>query len=120
MSFGKIIAHLRHKNNLSQEELAKRLNISKSSLGMYETNKREPSFDMTKKIADFFDVTTDYLLGRSDHSQLTEVEVKERDSDVEEWMKIIESLPEDERKEIEEQISDYAKYLVDKKQSDKN
>lgn len=64
MEFGDIMSKLRKEKNLSQQELALRLNISKSSLAMYETNKRQPNFDLVKKIADFFDVTTDYLLGR--------------------------------------------------------
>lgn len=64
MTFGERLAELRKKQYLSQSELAKRLNISKSSLAMYETDKRQPNFETQTKIADFFNVTTDYLLGR--------------------------------------------------------
>lgn len=63
-AFGQRLAYLRSKAKLSQAELAEKLNIAKSTLGMYETNQREPSFDITDRIADYFEVTIDYLLGR--------------------------------------------------------
>jgi len=116
----KRIRYLREKKGFSQKFVAQKLDIKNNTLSGYESSRREPDNEMLSKIAEFYNVTTDYLLGRSNHPQLTEVEIKERDSDVEEWMKIIESLPEDERKEIEDEVSNYVKYLVDKKQSDKN
>ena len=61
---GQRIAYLRKSKNLSQAELAKIINIGTSTLGMYETGKREPNNEMLSRIADFFNVTTDYLLGR--------------------------------------------------------
>ena len=68
MTFGERLAELRKKQGLSQSELAKKLNISKSTLAMYETDKRQPNFETQTKIADFFEVSIDYLLGRSiDH-----------------------------------------------------
>lgn len=61
-TFGKRLANLRKKKGLSQFELAKRLNISKSTLGMYEINKREPNFETLIQIAEYFEVTLDYLI----------------------------------------------------------
>ena len=61
-SLGSRIACLRNKTGMSQEEFAKVLKIAKSTLGMYETDKREPSHEMSSKIADQFDVTLDWLL----------------------------------------------------------
>ena len=61
-SIGARIAHLRAKRGMSQEELAKLLKIGKSTLGMYETDKREPSHETTTRIADYFEVTIDWLL----------------------------------------------------------
>ena len=61
-TFGERVAKLRLKKGLSQIELATRLNIAKSTLAMYETNKREPSFEVVERIAQFFNVTTDYLI----------------------------------------------------------
>lgn len=57
---------LRIERNINQEELGKILNISASSIGMYEIDKREPNDETKIKIADFFNVSIDYLLGRSD------------------------------------------------------
>lgn len=66
MTFGKRIAMLREHRNLTQAELATLTNISRSRLSLYETDKREPDFDTLSRLSDFFDVTTDYLLGRTD------------------------------------------------------
>ncbi|MGM9534056.1 MAG: helix-turn-helix domain-containing protein [Intestinibacter sp.] len=63
--FGKRLAELRKENKITQRELANKLNISKSSLAMYETNKRQPTNDVLVKLADYFDVSVDYLLGRT-------------------------------------------------------
>ncbi|QIB26281.1 helix-turn-helix domain-containing protein [Caloranaerobacter azorensis] len=65
-SIGDIIKRLRKDNNLTQDELANKLNISRSTIGMIETNKREPSNELLVKIANFFNVSIDYLLGRTD------------------------------------------------------
>lgn len=66
--FGERLRQLRTEHELSQMELAKRLKTSKSSVNMYERCEREPSLEMLEKIADFFNVDLDYLLGKSDCS----------------------------------------------------
>ena len=66
--FGERLRHLRTVKELSQMDLARQLEISKSSINMYERCEREPSLEMLDKIADFFNVTLDYLLGKSDYS----------------------------------------------------
>jgi transcriptional regulator with XRE-family HTH domain len=65
--YGDRIAHLRERSTLTQEELANKLGISRASLSHYETSRREPDYDTINKIASFFKVSIDYLLGRSDH-----------------------------------------------------
>lgn len=69
MSVGVKLAELRHKAHMSQFQLAKVLKVSTSTLGMYETGKREPSLKVLKRIADYFNVSTDYLLGRAKKGQ---------------------------------------------------
>ena len=64
--FGERLRHLRTEHELSQMELAKNLKTSKSSVNMYERCEREPSLEMLERIADFFNVDLDYLLGKSD------------------------------------------------------
>ena len=59
---GTRIASLRHGYGLSQAELARRLHISASAIGMYEQGRREPSVDILIAIAQEFGVTLDYLL----------------------------------------------------------
>ncbi len=70
MTFGEILAMLREDNDLSRKDFAKILNISYSNLSKYETDERFPSYDILLKIADYFDVSTDYLLGRSKISKV--------------------------------------------------
>lgn len=63
--FNNILKLLRKEKNLSQQELADRLGISKSSINMYERGERQPNFETLELIADFFNVDIDYLLGRT-------------------------------------------------------
>ena len=56
------LSYLRKKEKMSQEQLANKLNISPSTVGMYETAKRQPDNEMVTKIANLFNVSTDYLL----------------------------------------------------------
>lgn len=58
---------LRKEKKLTQRQLASKLQISQSTVALYETGNREPDIDTLEKIADFFDVTLDYLAGRTDH-----------------------------------------------------
>lgn len=57
---------LRTKKSISQTTLAKTLGVSKQSISNWENDNIMPSIDMLVKIADYFDVTTDFLLGRSE------------------------------------------------------
>lgn len=61
---------LRKSAELTQDELAAKLNVAKSTISMYETGKRQPDFEKLEEIADFFNVDMDYLLGRSNTKSL--------------------------------------------------
>lgn len=63
---GKRIKQLREEKGLNQVEFAKLISISNTTLSQYETGQRIPSDDIKIKIADYFNVSTDYLLGRTD------------------------------------------------------
>lgn len=63
--FDKILKLLRNERQLSQQELADALGISKSSINMYEHGERQPNFEVLETIADYFNVDIDYLLGRT-------------------------------------------------------
>lgn len=61
--FGDRLKELRINQNLSQEKLGKLLGVRRSSVSNWETNKATPTFNILTKIADYFNVSTDYLLG---------------------------------------------------------
>ncbi|MCR5653192.1 MAG: helix-turn-helix domain-containing protein [Ruminococcus sp.] len=63
--FGRIISNLRKKKGLSQKDAAKKLGISQSLLSHYEKGIRECSLEFLSRTADFYEVSTDYLLGRA-------------------------------------------------------
>lgn len=64
--YAKRLKQLREDNGLTQDELANKLHTSRSRISMYEQGKREPDFEMQESIADYFNVTIDYLFGRDD------------------------------------------------------
>lgn len=68
MKFNERLKELRLSKELTQEEFAKRIGISRSAVGMYEKGKREPDFETLELFADFFNVDMNYLLGKSDTS----------------------------------------------------
>ncbi|WP_240418188.1 helix-turn-helix domain-containing protein [Paenibacillus periandrae] len=66
MKYGHRIADLRDEKHLTQEELALKVGITRSALSHYENNRREPDYETIQRIADFFTVSVDYLMGRSE------------------------------------------------------
>lgn len=62
------IRKLRESRGLSQGEAAKRMGIARTTYSNYEAGNREPDFDTIKRIANFYDVSVDFLLGGSDKS----------------------------------------------------
>lgn len=64
--FSQRLKELRKANGLTQIQFAEQFNIAKGTVGMWETGKREPDFDTISRIADYFQTTVDYLLGRTD------------------------------------------------------
>ncbi|WP_426449050.1 helix-turn-helix domain-containing protein [Paenibacillus sp. S-38] len=67
---GNRIALLREKQGMTQEELSIKLNISRASLSHYEKNRREPDYDTLVKIANYFKISIDYLLGRTQDPEM--------------------------------------------------
>ena len=64
--FKEKLKELRVYHNLSQKELAEKLEVSQRSISSWETGFRQPDFETLEKISKFFNVTTDYLLGISE------------------------------------------------------
>ncbi|MNC38355.1 HTH-type transcriptional regulator Xre [compost metagenome] len=81
---GDKIALLREKRGLTQEDLANKIGISRASLSHYEKNRREPDYATMTKLADFFHVSVDYLLGRtSEPTQVTDMAIRDLSENLE-------------------------------------
>lgn len=65
MSFGNRLRQLRTERKLRQEDLAKILGVHRATIGKYETDERFPDREVLESLADFFDVSVDYLLNRT-------------------------------------------------------
>lgn len=65
MKFGDILSELRKDKGLLQKNLAQKLNVSVSTVSNYETNAHFPDIHTLIELSDFFEVSVDYLLGRS-------------------------------------------------------
>lgn len=65
MDIGKTLATLRKNNGLNQREFAQSIGVSNGAVAMWETNKRQPDIEMLIKIANYYHVSLDYLLGIS-------------------------------------------------------
>jgi len=77
VDFGDKLKALRTAKALSQEQLAKKLHITKSMISAYENSVRLPSYDVLIKIALFFNVSFDYLFGFDKRQFLDTTELSE-------------------------------------------
>lgn len=66
MSFGNNLKKIRQEHDMTQEELAKRINTSRSNIANYENDKNMPSIEILNKLSEILNCSTDYLLGKSD------------------------------------------------------
>ena len=127
--FSDTLVRLRKQAGLSQQELADKLNVSRSRIGMYETAKREPDFEILTKIANIFNTTSGVLLGEASFAELVAAtEGNKILMDYFEWERSKKpndtyfTFPEDERRlldlyrdlnaEGQEKLVDYADDLV--------
>ncbi|MDE7280391.1 MAG: helix-turn-helix domain-containing protein [Ruminiclostridium sp.] len=90
--FGEILRSLRKQSGLTQSELGRRVGLSKAVVSKYENGMGYPTFDTLIRIAKFFSVTTDYLLGAEngnilDVSGLTESQLEAVQRTVNEFKK---------------------------------
>lgn len=66
ITFAERLKQLRNERSLSQDALGKEMGISRYAIYTYESGKAFPTVEGLLALADYFDVTTDYLLGRTD------------------------------------------------------
>ena len=69
MSFTERLVHIRKSKNLTQKQVSDALGLSEVGLQNYEAGRRKPAFDILIALADYFDVSLDYLVGRSDNPE---------------------------------------------------
>lgn len=103
---GEILIKLRNDLKLSQTAVAKQLNISSVNYNRYEKNQRSPDNETLVLLADFFNVSVDYLLGRTVDSQYTPCTGNDNYSKVNEVYSISDLTEEEQEKIIE-----FAKFL---------
>jgi len=77
--FGERLKELRILKGLSQDELGKRLGVSKQAISNWEIENVTPALDMFQSVANFFHVTPNYLLGYDEHMKLDVEGLKERE-----------------------------------------
>lgn len=69
-SFQDVFKELRLEKNLSQDKIASELDVSQSLINNWETGRSTPAPEMLEYIADYFNVSVDYLIGRSKYKNL--------------------------------------------------
>ena len=77
MEFNEKLQKLRTKENLTQEELAEKLYVSRAAISTWESGRGYPSIDSLKAIAKFFNVTIDELIGTEEIVDLAEQDIKD-------------------------------------------
>lgn len=117
--FPERLRFLRLKKGFTQQEVANSLGIANSSYSLYEKGTRQPNLEMLEKIADFFNVDIDYLMGRdlTQKIEYTEKKKEEAPNHTEAYRKMI-SLFAGENftpKETEE-IKDYIEFIKSKRE----
>ncbi len=118
--FGKRLATLRKEKGISQYEFADRIGFSRGQVANYEQGKREPDYETLQKIADFFNVSTDYLLGRTDNPDLIQEKNEESllDPELGVFFKEIKNAPEDRQEQLRK-IWEVIKHEGNRKPGDK-
>ena len=112
MNFSENLKYLRNSKQLTQKELATYLGLSPNCVCEWEKSRSEPSISTIKKLADLFDVSTDYLLGLEDDFGTRAASTAAPTGDVlsSEERQLIEqyrSLPEKLKKLVQEQLDVY-------------
>jgi len=104
-TLGKRMKWIRENKNLKQNKVAKDLSITPYQLSRYETGKNKPDPDMIAKIAIYYDVSSDYLLGLTDDDAPINRDEKEflqavSDPDLKRWYKGLPLSPEEDLKKL--------------------
>jgi transcriptional regulator with XRE-family HTH domain len=77
VNLGERLKTLREENKVTQEHLAEYLGVGRPTVAGYETKGKQPSYEILDKIANYFNVSVDYLLGRTDIKNSSILSAKE-------------------------------------------
>lgn len=113
--FGKRLRDLRMQKKMTQSDIGKFLHVSKVSVSGYENGTREPDQASSIKLADLFDVTLDYLNGRTNDPKPLKKTDNGPDLIAAHLDKKYSDLSPDEKK----QVDDFAEYIRNKKRNKK-
>lgn len=102
-TFGERLRQLRLDKELTQEELANKFGLHKTRISQYELNKRQADDELKKKFAEYFNVSVDYLIGKTNIKESAEELLKDKRATIalHNDNGINDELPEEARKEIE-------------------
>jgi len=110
-NFIKNLSVLLEENDITQRELAEKINVTEVTISRYLSGERSPRIEIVSKIADFFGVTTDYLLGVSDTKFYSSGDALNVGLSREEEGILTE--------EDKQQIRDFAKFVVNRRKEEK-
>lgn len=116
--FPNIFRKIREQSGLTQQQMADKLGVSRSAIGMYENGEREPNFETLELIADTFNVDMNYLLGKK---TTTEV-IPDRyylDDDARDMAQFMYENPEykvlfDASRKVKKEDIDFVKQMIDR------
>lgn len=122
-NFHMILKRLRTASGYSQQELADKLGISKSSINMYERGERQPNFETLEMISDFFNVDVDYLLGRTDKTTILPESAYYMNEDARELAQFMFENPEykvlfDASRKVKKEDIAFVKQMIDRMRGD--
>ncbi len=105
---GEVLKKLRKERGLTQDQLANEVGLSKTAIFQYENNKREPNFEAMSKLGSYFNVSPQYLAGKSGFKSLSEQVYRTSEIDLE---KIVDELPEGQRKQTHSVVNNFNSLL---------
>ncbi|XID94390.1 helix-turn-helix domain-containing protein [Paenibacillaceae bacterium WGS1546] len=103
MNMGERLRELRLRRKISQEEVAKHIGITRSAYSHYEINNRQPVYDTLIKLAAFFDVSLDYIIGGAQHAAPSDHSVA---PDAREMLSLFQHMNQEQRKKSLSLMSD--------------
>ena len=104
--FAEKLKTLRIEKNLSQVDLAKMINLSKNTINAYEKKRAEASIETLVKLADIFECSIDYLVGREDDFGVISSSESSLNGEEERLLSLFRQLPNTRKKTILDTMSD--------------